>query len=277
MLSIGEFSKICQVSTKTLRYYAEIGLILPNEINYENGYRYYSIEQLETMLFIKRLKSYNFSLEQIKVILQAEEFKDEKLYLSLIEKRKEIDKQVHELNMILEELNNDILNLKQGKSIMSYMENFDVKLVEIPNMNILYIRKMVQQYEFPLEYANCFGELLKHIEDNKLTMTSPPMVLFHSDEYSPFGLDTEFAIPIKECVKGTRDFNPGLCLKTVLNGSYSDLPSVYAKQLEYAEKEGYIGKDALFEVYVNDPTQVESENNLITEIYYPVKKIGTNS
>ena len=277
MLSIGEFSKICQVSTKTLRYYAEIGLILPNEINYENGYRYYSIEQLETMLFIKRLKSYNFSLEQIKVILQSEEFKDEKLYLSLIEKRKEIDKQVNELNMILEQLNNDILNLKQGKSIMSYMENFDVKLVEIPNMNILYIRKMVQQHEFPLEYANCFGELLKHIEDNKLTMTSPPMVLFHSDEYSPFGLDTEFAIPIKECVKGTRDFNPGLCLKTVLKGSYSDLSSVYAKQLEYAEKEGYIAKDALFEVYVNDPTQVESENNLITEIYYPVKKIGTNS
>ena len=277
MLSIGEFSKICQVSTKTLRYYAEIGLILPNEINYENGYRYYSIEQLETMLFIKRLKVYNFSLEEIKIILQSEEFKDEKLYLSLIEKRKEIDKQVNELNIILEELNNDILNLKQGKSIMSYMENFDVKLVEIPNMNILYIRKMVQQYEFPLEYANCFGELLKHIEDNKLTMTSPPMVLFHSDEYSPFGLDTEFAIPIKECVKGTRDFNPGLCLKTVLKGSYSDLSSVYAKQLEYAEKEGYIGKDALFEVYVNDPTQVESENNLITEIYYPVKKIGTNS
>ena len=276
MLSIGEFSKICQVSTKTLRYYAEIGLILPNEINYENGYRYYSIEQLETMLFIKRLKVYNFSLEEIKIILQSEEFKDEKLYLSLIEKRKEIDKQVHELNMILEQLNNDILNLKQGKSIMSYMENFDVKLVEIPNMNILYIRKMVQQHEFPLEYANCFGELLKHIEDNKLTMTSPPMVLFHSDEYSPFGLDTEFAIPIKERVKGTRDFNPGLCLKTVLKGSYSDLSSVYAKQLEYAEKEGYIAKDALFEMYVTDPTQVESENNLITEIYYPVKKIGTN-
>lgn|GEM_PF-5573092 len=28
MLSIGEFSKICKVSTKTLRYYAKIGLIL---------------------------------------------------------------------------------------------------------------------------------------------------------------------------------------------------------------------------------------------------------
>lgn len=41
MLTIGEFSNICKVSTKTLRYYAEIGLILPEEINSENGYQYY--------------------------------------------------------------------------------------------------------------------------------------------------------------------------------------------------------------------------------------------
>ncbi|SCV40293.1 Transcriptional regulator, MerR family [Bacillus subtilis] len=39
MLSIGEFSKICKVSTKTLRYYDEIGLIHPEDINPENGYR----------------------------------------------------------------------------------------------------------------------------------------------------------------------------------------------------------------------------------------------
>ena len=78
MLTIGEFSNICKVSTKTLRYYAEIGLILPEEINPENGYRYYSIEQLETMLFINRLKSYNFSLDEIKMILETEESQDEK-------------------------------------------------------------------------------------------------------------------------------------------------------------------------------------------------------
>jgi len=37
VLSIGEFSKIYSVSAKTLRYYAEIGLILPSEINPEKG------------------------------------------------------------------------------------------------------------------------------------------------------------------------------------------------------------------------------------------------
>ena len=47
MLTIGEFSNICKVSTKTLRYYAEIGLLEPSEVNPENGYRYYAIAQLE--------------------------------------------------------------------------------------------------------------------------------------------------------------------------------------------------------------------------------------
>jgi len=273
MLSIGEFSKVCKVSTKTLRYYAEIGLILPNEINKENGYRYYSIEQLETMLFIKKLKSYNFSLEEIKIILKSEELKEEKLYSYLIKKQREIHKQMKELNNTLEQINNDISNLKQGKSIMSYMEDLDVKFVEVPSMNIIYIRKMVQECEFVEEYSNCFGKILNKIKDNKLTITAPPMVLFHSSEYSPFGLDTEFAIPVKEYVTGSREFNPGLCLKTVVKGPYSDLSSVYARQLEYAEKEGYEAKDALFEVYVTDPTTVESESELITEVYYPIKKV----
>lgn len=276
MLSIGEFSNICKVSTKTLRYYAEIGLLLPDEINPENGYRYYSIEQLETMLFINRLKSYNFSLEEIKTILESEELQDEKLYLELTRKKKEIEKQVQEFEKTLDQLNTDLTNLKQGKSIMSYMESIDIQLVEVPMMYLLSIRKMVHEHEVAEEYGNCFRKLFRKTQVDKLTVLAPPMVLFHSEEFSPFGLDIEFAIPVKEYVTGTRDFYPGLCLKTVLNGSYSDLSSVYTKQREWAEKEGYESSNALYEVYVTDPSGVSQESDLITEIYYPVKKKSTN-
>ncbi|MBE5967487.1 MAG: MerR family transcriptional regulator [Lachnospiraceae bacterium] len=272
MLSIGEFSNICKVSTKTLRYYAEVGLILPAKINSENGYRSYSVEQLETMLFINRLKSYNFSLDEIKTILELEELQDEKLYADLIKKKKEIEKQVQEFKKTLDQLNDDILNLKQGKSIMSYLESFDIQLVEVPKMYLLSFRKMVHEYDFTEEYGICFSKLLRKIADDKLTMLAPPMVLFHSAEFSPSGLDTEFAIPVKEYVKGTRDFYPGLCLKTVLHGSYSNLSAVYTKQREWAEKEGYESNNALYEVYVTDPSQVLKESELITEIYYPIKK-----
>lgn len=272
MLSIGEFSNICKVSTKTLRYYAEIGLILPSEVNPETGYRYYSIDQLETMLFISRLKSYNFSLEEISTILKSEEEQDAKLYLALIRKAKEIEKQAREFKKTLDQLSDDISNLKAGKSIMSYLETIDVQLTEVPVMYLLSIRKMVHEHEFAEEYGNCYRKLFRKIEEDKLTLSAPPMVLFHSDEYSPFGLDTEFAVPVREYATGTRDFCPGLCLKTVLYGSYSNLSSIYTKQREWAEKEGYESGNALYEVYVTDPSQVTDESELITEVYYPVKK-----
>lgn len=145
MLSIGEFSKICKVSTKTLRYYDEIGLIKPSKINQENGYRYYSIEQLETMLFINRLKQYRFSLEEIKAIITSEEILNEKLSIELYKKKIEFEKQIQIYSQITERLNEDISVLKQGKSIMSYLNKIDVQLVEVPVMSYGYLWWIVDE------------------------------------------------------------------------------------------------------------------------------------
>lgn len=272
MLTIGEFSKICKVSAKTLRYYAEIGLILPDEVNPENGYRYYSIGQLEKMLLINRLKAYCFSLEEIKSIFASEGQMDETLFAALHKKKKEIAAKVQKFEDTLHQIDSDMLNLRKGKSIMSDLESIAVQLAEIPMMHLLSIRKHVLEHEFSEEYGICFGELFRKIEEKKLTAAAPPMVLFHSDEYTPLGLDTEFAIPVKEYTAGTRDFCPGLCLKTVVHGAYSQLPSVYAKQMEWAKREGYENSDALYEVYVTDPAEVSKESELVTEVYCPVKK-----
>lgn len=276
MLSIGEFSNICKVSTKTLRYYAEIGLLEPSVVNPENGYRYYAIEQLEKMLFINRLKEYYFSLDEIKEIMKEKELEDDNLYMAFLNKKKEIEKQVNEYRQILTQLEGDISAIENGKSIMSYMDNIDVQLVDVPAMCLLSVRKKVQAQDYPVEYSRCYEKLFKRIAVDRLTMCGAPMVLFHDSEYSPSGLDTEFAIPIQEYVTGTRDFTPGLCLKTVVRGPYSELTSVYAKQTEWAEKEGYRCTNALFEVYVTDPSQVSDENDNITEVYYPVKKVSNN-
>lgn len=156
---------------------------------------------------------------------------------------------------------------------MSYLDKIDVQLVEIPPMNLLNIRKMIQEDEFAEAYSNSFGQLFREIMTDKLTVTAPPMVLFHSSEFTLQGLDTEFAIPVQETNNRTREFVPGTCLKTVVHGSYSNLSSVYIKQCEWAEKIGYKNDAPLYEVYVNDPSQVTSDKELITEVYYPVSKL----
>ena len=266
------FQRSVRCSAKTLRYYDEIGLLRPEEINPENGYRYYRVEQLERMLFINRLKSYHFSLEEIKRILGSDEAQAEMLCQILSKKKSEMEKQMRQFQNTLDQLGDDIDRLQEGKSMMTYMDEIDVGLADVPLMNLLSMRSLVRDYEFADAYGTYFGRLFRKIADQQLTMTAPPMVLFHSSAFTPEGMDTEFAVPVEECVKGTRDFQPGLCLKTVLHGSYRQLPSVYARQCQWAENHGYEGSDALYEVYVTDPSQVSEESELITEIYFPIRK-----
>ena len=50
MLKIGDFSKLSRVSVRMLRYYDEIGLLKPAEIDRFTDYRYYSEAQLPLSL-----------------------------------------------------------------------------------------------------------------------------------------------------------------------------------------------------------------------------------
>lgn len=273
MLSIGEFSKICEVSTKTLRYYEEIGLIHPDEINPDNGYRYYSIKQLEKMLFINRLKSYYFSLEEIKAILEMEKDQsEEKLHTALNRKRREINEKLNAFEYTLKQMSTDILNLEKGIPIMSYLNRIDVQLVETKPMNILFMRQMMSSDDYASGYGAYFSRLYEKIASDKLTLLGTPMTIYHSPEYNPAGNDTEFAIPIEETIKGTRALSEGLCARSVMQGSYSELTSVFVKLREWVEKEGYEMVNSPYEIYITDPDQANMDTDMITEVYFPVKK-----
>ena len=84
MFSIGEFSKTCQVSVKTLHYYDKIGLLKPVKVDALTGYRYYSQPQMEEMLLLQRLKRYGFSLEEIRGMLACGEKRE--LFSKLLQK-----------------------------------------------------------------------------------------------------------------------------------------------------------------------------------------------
>ena len=65
MYKIGEFSKLVKVPVKTLRYYDEIGLLQPDEVDEFTGYRYYSENKVKDYQMINLLKSVDFSLNEI--------------------------------------------------------------------------------------------------------------------------------------------------------------------------------------------------------------------
>ena len=69
MFRIGEFSQIAQVPTSQLRYYDEIGLLKPAQIDEWTNYRYYSVTQLPRLNRILALRELGLSLEQIRRLL----------------------------------------------------------------------------------------------------------------------------------------------------------------------------------------------------------------
>lgn len=72
MLSIGEFARLGQVSSRMLRHYDEIGLLRPDRVGEDSGYRQYTVRQLERLHRIVALRDMGFGLEQIKQVLSAE-------------------------------------------------------------------------------------------------------------------------------------------------------------------------------------------------------------
>ena len=272
MLSIGEFSKICGVSQKTLRYYDEIGLIKPDEINPKSNYRYYSIDQLEKMLFIIKLKSYNFSLDEIKELINLETYEQEEaLIKSLIKKRDTMEENMKKIKYNIKQLEKDISNLQNGVSIIPDLNDSDIQLVETQPLNIISIRKILTEDDYKNGYIPYFSKLYQKIAKENLTLIGEPMAIYHSPDYDPLHNDTEFALAVEEYATGTRDFPGSLCAKSTLNGNYSGLTEVYAKLMKWIEENRYKIIAPPYEVYLNDPYTTNPNEN-ITEVYFPIKK-----
>src|SRR5260221_3694695 len=70
LLKIGEFARVGQVSIAMLRYYDHYGLLNPNALDPDPGYRYYSLDQLARLNRILALKELDLPLEQIAQLLE---------------------------------------------------------------------------------------------------------------------------------------------------------------------------------------------------------------
>lgn len=69
-LKIGKLAKQTGLAVGTLRYYSDLGLLLPAKIA-ENGYRYYSQDASSQVEFIKKAQALGFTLEEIRQILDV--------------------------------------------------------------------------------------------------------------------------------------------------------------------------------------------------------------
>jgi DNA-binding transcriptional MerR regulator len=69
-LTTGQLAKLHKINNRTLHYYDSIGLFSPNETG-ENGYRYYTLEQIADLELILAFRELGMSIEEIKAAISG--------------------------------------------------------------------------------------------------------------------------------------------------------------------------------------------------------------
>jgi DNA-binding transcriptional MerR regulator len=138
MIRIGDFSKLSRVSIKTLRYYDEMGLLKPVEVDRFTGYRFYDFNQLPRLYRILALKELGFTLEEIGRFLE-ENLSTEELRGMLKLRQAEIRQRVEEETVRLEQVEHWLRQTQQE----NFMSKYDVVLKKIEAMKAATVRGVV--------------------------------------------------------------------------------------------------------------------------------------
>lgn len=110
----GEFAKLCGVPKKTLLYYDVQGLFRP-EIIMDNGYRYYSLQQLESFQMIRTLKKIGMPLKEIQSYMKKRS--PEHLLDLLISQQQVMEEQQKRLEYMQEVIKNKISFLQSARKL----------------------------------------------------------------------------------------------------------------------------------------------------------------
>src|SRR5215831_12567819 len=104
LLTIGRLAERAHVTTSMLRFYEREGLLKPARRS-GSGYRLYSEDAEETLLFIRRAQRLGFSLEDIKLVLSGQGARSGRHVVGIAEHRfLEIERRLTELLVLRHEL-----------------------------------------------------------------------------------------------------------------------------------------------------------------------------
>lgn len=100
-MKVKEVAELVGASVRTLHHYDQIGLLTPKETTY-SGYRLYSEEDLEKLQQVLFFRELDFSLKEIKTIINSPSFNQQEALIlqrkMLIEKRNRVDKMIETID-----------------------------------------------------------------------------------------------------------------------------------------------------------------------------------
>lgn len=271
MFTIGEAAKLCGVSRKTLRFYEKLGLLIPDEINEENGYRYYNEDSLQLIPVIKYYKQMGFKLQEMEGIEGDEEYYYyENSFRSKLDEleceKQEIEKKYTSVSDWLD------LIKEADRALAGNLDNVNVKYIEATTYYSL-----EQDYNYDCKKTVINIPWVRHLEANNAEITGPVVLYFSDSKKRLQGKSCKVTIMQKPVGNDDNDivkfsFGDQLFLSTYHLGNPERIQESYTKIKLWAEKHHFICKKDAFERYVVDYWTTKDETKIVTEVLIPIEK-----
>lgn len=267
LYKIGIFSQITRVTVKTLRYYDDIDLLKPELVDEENGYRYYTSSQLPRLHKILALREMDFTIAEIKQVMDgvSEEKLLQKKKCELMKMYAEISKK---LSCIESYLQGDYLN-SEYRIIIKSLPEVIVAYKEVHLDSYAQLVDVMPAMGLDMEKAGC-----------ECTEIDYCYVVYHGQEFQKSDINAQTCEAVTELKEDHGDLKFKIVPEVptaacVLHkGPYKDLPKAYQAVVRFIEENDYeiIGEQR--ESYIDGMWNKDSENEWLTEIQFPIRKIS---
>lgn len=281
--SIGEVASTCNISIRTLRYYDEIDLVVPEVRKEDSKYRYYSKDQMLNIIIIRKLRCLGIGLKDIKGIIEDNDL--EKMENSVRSRLGCIEREIAELERSYREGQVLLERLEEGERILDEQNSMnadssditeEIRIEEVPEIKMYYSRKMMKAYHNEEVSLDRWVGINDEVRKNGLHVCGPIIVTYHTellDQFLSKTCDIEFGIQVDEDDPDrVRDFGGfrAACIFHV--GPYSDIIKTYVRALQWINQNDYRVSGPVSEVFVVSPIDVKDEKDHVTKILIPVEK-----
>lgn len=269
MFKIGEFSKLTKVSVRMLRYYDELGLLKPAQIDKFTGYRLYSIEQIPVLQKIILLRDMDFNVTEIACTLNH--WKKDFVITQLNNKKLEIQQTIQLEQERISKIEMAIKDIKDEKIEI----HCNIAIKTIPSYKILSLRKIIPSYYSEIILWN---ELLDFVKRERIDYISD-LAIYHDETPKDFNVDVEVGVIVNKLgnnkdgfiYRETEAIETMACF--MVYGPYKNISKGYESLAVWLEKHQQYKLVGLSRIICHKGEADNcSPNEYLTEIQIPVVK-----
>lgn len=268
LFSVGELSKLQNISRQTLIFYDKIGLFCPAYVDQQNSYRYYSAAQLDSLDTICIMKKIGFSLDEIKTYL-----KEYTLDTSLVALRKQltiIERQIQDLQVIKSRVEHRCLQLEQSSSIRDKIADVSVQTAKQQSILLQEVAAPYTLEMVSVATKQCFVRSFR--ERLPVFFQSGAIVPLSRIRQGQYTLASHAFLPIEKCsAAGVVELPAGPCVVTYHTGDYLSIGIAYERILAYCQEHRLHILSDSYEFALTDYLSTGDETEYITKILFYVE------